>query len=554
MSECNSKSYCKVVQATLLGLTLGGGLFIQASAQAPVFNEVQLSAGQTGDVTVDWVDGGSGAGGVQIGGAGNDDIELIGPDASDVLSYDIYVTDLFSGNEVLCTSTATTIAPNTNVFCNAGAPPHTLLNVFNTAGQPLGDLTNYARFRVVVDPDAEIDDIDGGLAQVYGGWQTFDPLGGDIDDGTVTGDIVLLAGPQPELSVDPTDIPFGNVRTDTTSSEMPIEICNVGEDGSELTVSNIDVSPAQFNEGAGSTCLDTAFTLGQNECCNFHVTFTPDADGGFNGTVDIETSAGNESVTLSGTGTPSDAALQIAPDNYDFPDQDILAGPVCTNFTLSNTPGDDSLTIGTVTVAAPFTVTANCNGAMLGGGESCVVEACFDPDAEGDFAETLSATSDAGNVSAALTGTGTAEADVTFNPPFGDVSLGTGAPGDTLSAGGSVTNTGSADADVECTLNDMTGVFSTDPSPLAGLIPADGGSVDFTLFCDLPADAEEGAEYEAELNCSVDGTPAGTHNLSCGVSTFQAIPVPTMQNWALALFALMMLLIGGISIRFFRAS
>jgi hypothetical protein len=319
-----------------------------------------------------------------------------------------------------------------------------------------------------------------------------------------------------------------------------------------LEVTNITVTGDFALDGP--SCIGAVISDGNS--CLQDVVSTPQADGATAGTLTVASDAGamtNDTVNLTGEGLPTDAALTIDPAGFDFGDQDIGDGPVCTDFTLGNTPGNDSLTIGTVTVAAPFTVTGNCNGVELAGGASCVVEACFDPDAEGAAAETLSATSDAGDVDALLEGNGTAEADVSFTPPFGPVSLGTGEPGTTLSANGSVSNSGSADADVACALDDLTGVFSTDPSPLAGIVPA-GGSIDFTLFCDLPGDAEEGATYEADLNCTVDGVDAGTHNLSCGVSTFQAIPVPTMQNWALALFALMMLLIGGISIRFFRAS
>jgi hypothetical protein len=355
------------------------------------------------------------------------------------------------------------------------------------------------------------------------------------------------------LNVQPPALNFGGVPTGGTSAPQTVTVSNDGTDGVDLEITSIGVT-GDF-DNAGGTCT-VGTNLADGATCTIDITFSPTADGAAAGTLTVGSDAGdvtNDTVSLDGEGMPTDAALTIDPAAFDFGDQDIGDGPVCTDFTLGNTPGTDSLTIGTVTVAAPFTVTGNCNGATLGGGESCVVEACFDPDAEGPFAEMLNATSDAGDVSASLEGNGTAEADVSFTPPFGPVSLGTGSAGDTLMVNGSVTNSGSADATVECTLDDMTGVFSTDPSPLAGPLAA-GATIDFTLSCALPVDAEQGATYEADLNCSVDGAPAGTHNLSCGVMTFQAIPVPTMQNWALALFALMMLLIGGISIRFFRAS
>ena len=109
---------------------------------------------------------------------------------------------------------------------------------------------------------------------------------------------------------------------------------------------------------------------------------------------------------------------------------------------------------------------------------------------------------------------------------------------------------------LNCTLNDSTGVFSTSPSPISGVNVPAGGSVGFTLACDLPDEASQGDTFSATLDCLSpdDQDFEGTHTLSCGVQEFQVIPVPTMQPWALVLFSMLMLIAGGIGIRFFRAS
>ncbi|TVQ28355.1 MAG: choice-of-anchor D domain-containing protein [Wenzhouxiangella sp.] len=386
------------------------------------------------------------------------------------------------------------------------------------------------------------------------------PPSGESSGGTIT----VVAGPPAVLDVSPLDINFGGVRVGETSGESPIAICNDGiEDAADLNVTGISVAGTGFAEGAGSTCPGTPFDLAQGECCNFHVTFSPDAEAGFTGSVNIETSAGGETVELSGQGTVTDASLTIDPTAFDFEGVDIDAGAVCQDFDVSNTPGDDSLTVGTASVGGPpFSITANsCNGATLGGGESCMVTVCFDPDAEGNFTDTLAVTSDVNEVSAALSGNGTATAVVGVVPEFSTgpddvISIGVGEPGTTVSfTAGEVTNTGSADADVACEFtSNPDGLFSTDPSPLAGTVAAGGGSIGFSLFCDLPGDADEGDLFTATLSCSVDGEPAGEHFLSCGVRVFDPIPINTLQPLGLALFALLMLLIGGISIRLFRAS
>jgi hypothetical protein len=356
------------------------------------------------------------------------------------------------------------------------------------------------------------------------------------------------------LNVQPDTLGFGNQQTGTTSGPQTVTVSNDGSDEVDLEITAINIS-GDFDLAGGTCAIGT--TLADAETCTIDVTFSPSADGAAAGTLTVDSDAGqttNDTVDLSGTGVPSDANLTIDPTSFDFGELDIDADAICQAFTLENTGTDNSLTIGTASVASPFSVSDNCDGVTLDGGDTCVVTACFDPETEDTFSETLTVTSDANSASATLEGEGTAEADIVINPPFGPVNLGFGAPGDTLSAGGTVSNNGSADAEVACefTSNDDD-VFSIDPDLSGGITIVAGGSADFTLSCDLPADAEEGDNFNAVLACSIDGEPAGTHELSCGVSTFEPLPVPTMQAWALALFALMMLLAGAIGIRFFRA-
>ena len=266
----------------------------------------------------------------------------------------------------------------------------------------------------------------------------------------------------------------------------------------------------------------------------------------FPGDADVQLTPG--SITIVDT----DANLTITPASHTFPSQDINDADQTTTFTLENDGETDSLTIGTASVTgAPFSVSDNCDGETLAPAATCTVTVTFAPTTADTFNDTLSVTSDANDVSATLEGTATATANLVVNPPFGPVNLGFGAPGDTLTANGSVQNTGSAAADLSCTLTGDAEI-STTPSPLVATIGA-GETVNFSLACALPAEAEEGAIFGATLSCNVDGSFAGAHEISCGVSTFEPLPVPTMQAWALALFAMMMLLAGFIGIRFFRA-
>jgi len=376
------------------------------------------------------------------------------------------------------------------------------------------------------------------------------------------GSVEIVSAPPPVFDVSPASVQFGNVRVGETSDERPIEICNNAAPGSSsLTISDITTAPAQFAEGAGSTCAATSFGLAAGECCNYHVIFSPNAEDSFTGSVAIQSNVASVSVALSGEGTVSDANLTIAPTSADFGTLDINDPAVTRDFTLQNAGSNDSLDITSTSVqpvmlrgmlVLPFDIVADtCEGQTLAPQADCLITVEFDPSEAGTFDSTLAVSSSANNVNADLTGVGTATADIVVDPPFGPVSLGFGEAGETVTRNGTVTNNGSASADVSCTLDDTTGVFSTTPSPLAATVDA-GSTVDFSLSCALPDTGEEGDTYSATLTCSVDNDVVGTHDLSCGVTEFEPLPVPTMSNWSIALFALLMLLVGGISIRFFR--
>ncbi|NBB93598.1 MAG: choice-of-anchor D domain-containing protein, partial [Gammaproteobacteria bacterium] len=257
--------------------------------------------------------------------------------------------------------------------------------------------------------------------------------------------------------------------------------------------------------------------------------------------------------------TPPEEISELAasPASIGFGTVDLGGMPVTDMITAENVGGSSSsLTISAVNYSgdAAFSVTGDgCTGTTLAFGETCGVTVQFDAGSNGTFNGSVAFTSDADTnptPSVAVSGTADSAPNLSVSPAFGPVSLGEGFPGDTLSANGSLSNSGSAAGTFDCTLNDATGVFSTNPSPLAGSVPA-GGSVDFSLSCALPGDAEDGDTYSASLVCS--GDISGTHDLSCGVSEFEPLPVPTMQKWGLIVLTLMMLVVGGISIRFFRA-
>lgn len=247
--------------------------------------------------------------------------------------------------------------------------------------------------------------------------------------------------------------------------------------------------------------------------------------------------------------------LTLTPDPMAFGTVDLGNMPATNSFTVENVGAADA-NISSVALAGPdaeFTIVAdNCSGSLTAG-STCTVDIQFNATANGSYSNQIDIVSDA-NVnpepSAAITGSADSVADLSVNPPFGPVDLGTVVVGSGASATGSVSNAGSADGNFSCSLSGDPEI-SVSPSPLSGTVPA-GGSAEFSISCDVPNSAAEGDVFSAALECTGDNEFAGTHEISCAATEFVAYPVPSMNKWGIALLALLMVMIGGISVRLFR--
>ncbi len=446
-----------------------------------------------------------------------------------------------------CLDNVSGIANQACILIDDGNPSVIRISLDNSPNN-LPDFVPGGTITFDIDPSAEIGDDTELELRI----ETMLPEDADVDLNEGAVNIVDVTA---VLNVQPPELDFGTQQTGTTSGPQSATVSNDGTDGVDLEIESIDVS-GDFDLAGGTCSVGTI--LADGEDCTIDVTFSPSADGPTSGNLTVGSDAGettNDNVELLGEGIPTDAELVINPDSFDFGELDIDADPACEDFTLlnDNEGGNNSLDIGTVSIASPFSVSDNCDGEELTPGASCVVEVCFDPEDEGTFTETLTATSDVNEAGSDVSGEGTAEAIVSVDPDFGPVDLGVGEPGEVITADGLVTNSGSADADLSCTASGDTDVISTDPDPLAATIPAND-EVPFSISCALPEDGDEGDSFSVTLSCDVDEEFVGEHEITCEISTFEPLPVPTMQTWALALFALLMLLAGGIGVRYFRTN
>jgi hypothetical protein len=273
----------------------------------------------------------------------------------------------------------------------------------------------------------------------------------------------------------------------------------------------------------------------------------------FNGTVN--TTDGSVTVVSGPQST-----LSLTPASIDFMTVDLGNMPVTDTFTLENT-GDSGTTVNVSSVAytgdSQFSIlTDNCSSqALPADGTTCDVVIEFNATANGPYSGQIDVSSDADN-NDSPTGTINGEADsvasLSVTPPFGPVDLGTVVVGNSTTVNGFVENTGSADGNFGCALSGDPEISTTPDLSGPITVPA-GDQVDFSLTCAVPDTASEGDTFGATLECSGVNGFDGTHDISCTATEFvRPESIPSLSQWGLIIMSFLMLMIGVVSVRFFR--
>ena len=374
-----------------------------------------------------------------------------------------------------------------------------------------------------------------------------------VNPGTSTNGTIEILDIAPVLEVNPLSLSF-STQFDTTSAAQSVEACNVGnEDG--LIVTPVGISGADADNFAiSSNNCPASPGLNEDDCCTIGVTFSPDAIATFDASLDIESNGGSESVTLQGQGTAGPpGAIDITPASHDF--GDLLANDETGtfSFTVTNTASPGSaVAIDTVELTGDtgvFSIDAETCTGSLAAGASCTVTVEFAPDAAAVFSATLTVSGEDGNGdvrtdSATVEGEGVIEARFSSSPAPGNVNLGFTGADLTASIDILVSNNGNEALTLDCSLADGEFFDFTAPASIAA-----GESAAIAVSCEIP----DLASYSDTLTCATNDAANASVSYALTCSGREPLPVPTMSNWSIALFAMFMLLVGGISIRFFRA-
>ncbi len=211
------------------------------------------------------------------------------------------------------------------------------------------------------------------------------------------------------LALSPTQLNFPTEAVGTTSAVQYVQLFNPGD--TAITVNSFsatgDFSAAVYNctppfsYGAGATY------------CYVQVTFTPTAAGSRTGTLTVNSSAGNQTASLSGTGVAASLAIGTTPTSMAF--GSVVVGNTASQYPLyiRNT-GTDPVTLTSIgatgTDAGDFNVnTYTCPiGGTLQPNSNCEVLVSFTPGASGSRTATLQIVDSAGTQNVALGGTGVA--------------------------------------------------------------------------------------------------------------------------------------------------
>jgi hypothetical protein len=201
--------------------------------------------------------------------------------------------------------------------------------------------------------------------------------------------LVAIAG------VSPASLSFGGVLPGATSTTQSMTLANTGN--AALTISGATAS-APFAET--TTCGNS---LAAGASCAYAVNFAPTSFGAATGTLQIATSVGTQSVSLTGTGQGT--SLAANPTSVNFGNV-AVGGTGSQSFTLSNT-GNQSTSSLTITPPSGVSESDTCSG-TLAAGNSCVVTVTWTPTSATSLSGTLSAASQDSTAAVSISGNSTA--------------------------------------------------------------------------------------------------------------------------------------------------
>jgi len=211
-------------------------------------------------------------------------------------------------------------------------------------------------------------------------------------------------GVQPQISVIPSGVSFGNVTVGVTNTQT-LTIRNPGT--AALSLSQASLSGAGFTTSG----LALPLSVAPGGSASFTVGFAPAAASNFSGSITLISNAPNSPlvIPLSGAGIATILHLSASPASLSF--GNLTTGNSATQgITISNT-GNSSVSISKISAGgAGFTTSGVALPLGLAAGQSTSFSVTFAPPSTGNLLGTVTVVSNAANspLVVSLAGTGTA--------------------------------------------------------------------------------------------------------------------------------------------------
>ncbi len=302
---------------------------------------------------------------------------------------------------------------------------------------------------------------------------------------------------EPEISVKPGSIDFGDVLADTDSAVKDVTVTNQGT--ANLTIGTLAINNSQFTIFSGNI---SGQTLAPGASANISLIFHPTASGAQSANLTIPSNDADENpvtVALTGNGIVPDIAVN--PQSIGFGDVLLGTDSEIKTVTVTN-EGTANLTIGTLTINnGLFTISSgNISGNTLIPGASANISLVFHPTAADAQSANLTIPSndpDENPVVVTMSGNGIVP-DIAVNPQsigFGDVLLGTTSAPQTVT----VTNQGTANLTIG-TLAINNSQFTIFSGNISGNTLIPGASANISLVFHPTAEGAQSADLTIPSN------------------------------------------------------
>ena len=331
----------------------------------------------------------------------------------------------------------------------------------------------------------------------------------------------LPTTPEPAPSVSPASISFTSQALGTTSAAQTFSVNNSVGAGAALVLKSIALTAGSDFTVSGGTCA-VGTSLAAGTACSVTVSFKPTLAGTRSATLTVghNGATGSSTASLSGTGVDSSPVVTLSPTTLTFA-QTVGTSSDPLRVTLGNS-GTAALTVNTLAVsgaqASEFAIgsASTCKaGGSVAAGSNCFVDISFKPTATGARAASLMIGHSASSTAAAVSLTGTGNANAQPGLALDAIVLDLGAQGlATTGAARTATVTNNGQADLKISKVSASGTNAADivlGGTCAGATVVPAATCTVTVALKPSALGPRAASVEIASNA-----PGGTASLSVG--------------------------------------